>query len=165
MSSSEAKDNESAKGVKNQVPADLLNRVIARAIDFLIVLALFEVVPKIGFFTGIAYLLIADGLFRGRSVGKRLVGLHVIYTDVFDNVKDCGYRESVLRNSPFAAGIILYKIVDMIPLLGGILSFLIIVGVLVFESLVMVGSEKKMRLGDELAETLVVEDRHGRIDV
>ena len=43
--------------------AAILNRVIAKSIDFLIIAALLEIIPRAGYFIGLAYLLIGDGLF------------------------------------------------------------------------------------------------------
>ncbi len=138
----------------------LLNRIVAKSIDFFIVIALCEIIPKIGYFAGLAYLLTADGLFYGRSIGKRLMGLKVVYY-ITDSTTSCGYRESVYRNSLFAAGYLLAGLFGAVPLLGGILAFVIITAVLVFESLVMIGSEEGMRFGDEFAKTRVVEDKEG----
>jgi uncharacterized RDD family membrane protein YckC len=127
--------------------AKILNRIIARIIDFIIVGILLEAVPRLGFFTGLTYLLIADGLFEGRSVGKRLIKLRVVHNK--EN-QACGFRESIIRNFPFAVGYILMAL----PLLGFIFPILI-AG---FETLLMFGSERGMRLGDELAKTRVVEE-------
>ena len=128
--------------------ANSLNRVIAKAIDFLIVGALLEILPKVGYFAGIVYLLICDGLFEGRSIGKRLIGLEVV---VRDTRQACSFRESILRNFHFGIGLMLMKI----PLIG-ILIALIILG---FEGLLMIGDHKGIRLGDEIAKTQVVEER------
>jgi len=137
--------------------AKILNRVIAKTIDFIIIAALLETIPKVGYFAGLTYLLIGDGLFDGRSVGKRLIGLKVIYYN--DNiVMPCTFRESIIRNFPFAAGYILFGILSRIPLIGGIISLIIIVVTLLFESLVMIGSEKGTRFGDEIAKTQVIEE-------
>jgi hypothetical protein len=145
--------------------AGLLNRIIARTIDFIIVAALYEIIPKVGFFAGLTYLLIADGLFEGRSVGKKLIGLRVIIYSNTDKVTACGFKESILRNFPFAAGFILFGILNIMPLIGWIFSFLVAVAVTLFESLVLLGSEKGMRFGDELAKTHVVEEKQGGSDV
>jgi len=137
--------------------AKILNRVIAKTVDFIIIAALLETIPKVGYFAGLTYLLIGDGLFDGRSVGKRLIGLRVIYYNG-NIVMPCTFRESIIRNFPFAAGYILFGIVSRIPLIGGMISFIIIVVTLLFEGLVMMGSEKGMRFGDEIAKTQVVEE-------
>ncbi len=128
--------------------ANSLNRIIAKAIDFIIVGALFEIIPKVGYFGGIAYLLICDGLFEGRSIGKRLIGLKVV---VCETGQACSFRESILRNFPFAIGFLLMKI----PVIGFIVA-LIILG---FEGLLMIGDDKGIRIGDEIAKTQVVEEK------
>jgi len=143
-----------------------LNRLIAKIVDFIIVMALLEIVPGVGYFAGLAYLLLSDGLFRGRSVGKKLMGLRVgVSDDLSDRVSESGYRESVYRNFPFAAAYLLAGIVWNIPVLGVIISFILVAAVLVFESLVMLGSENGRRLGDEIAKTQVVIDKEGGINV
>jgi len=125
--------------------ADLLLRIIAKILDFIIIVAVTEVVPKAGFFAGLAYLLIGDGLFDGRSLGKKLIGLRVISADTN---KPCSFKDSILRNSTFAIGYLLYKI----PWFGWI--FIVIVSV--FEFIILLGSKERMRLGDEIAKTKVV---------
>lgn len=165
MNSSEELFERSYDMQEDLVKAKLLNRIIAKAIDFLIVVALLEIMPGIGFFAGLAYLLFADGLFRGRSIGKRLVGLKVVYYINDDKTADCGYKESALRNSPFAAAYVLSGVLIFIPLLGWVLSFAVIAAILIFEGLVMLGSEDDMRLGDEIAKTRVLVDKEGRFNV
>ncbi len=141
------------------------DRAIARAIDFIIVAALCGIIPKAGYLAGLVYLLIADGLFHGRSIGKKLAGLRVVRSDTAGAVTECGFKESVYRNSPFAAGYILYGILGAIPLLGWLFSLAVIAVILGFECLVMLGSDVGMRLGDEIAKTRVVEDKNGGLNV
>ena len=78
MSETEPLYEQTLKGNQDLTKAGFLNRVIARTIDFIIVVALYEIIPTIGFFAGMIYLLISDGLFQGRSIGKKLIGLKVI---------------------------------------------------------------------------------------
>ncbi len=150
---------------KDSIKVDLLNRIIAKTIDLIIVGALYEIIPKVGYFAGLTYLLIADGLFQGRSVGKRLIGLKVIILDSAGLNPVCGFRESIFRNFPLAAGYILFGILNAIPLIGWIFSFVVAAAILLFESLVILGSEEGMRLGDELARTRVIEDKQGGLNV
>jgi hypothetical protein len=145
--------------------AGLLNRIIAKTIDFIIVAALYEIIPRVGFFAGLTYLLIADGLFEGRSAGKKLIGLRVIIYSNTDKVTACSFKESILRNFPFAVGFIVFGILNLMPLIGWIFSFIAVVVVVLFECLILLGSEKGMRLGDELAKTHVVEEKQGGLDV
>ena len=125
--------------------AGLLLRAIAKTLDFIIIAAVGEVIPKAGFFAGLAYLLIGDGLFEGRSLGKKLIGLRVVSADTGES---CSFRDSILRNSIFGIGYLLY----LIPWLG----WIFIVIVIVFEFIVLLGSKDGMRLGDEIAKTKVV---------
>jgi uncharacterized RDD family membrane protein YckC len=60
------------------------------------------------------------------------------------------YRDSVVRNITFAFSLLLYKI----PLLGWVFVLL----VLALEFLLMMGNGEGLRLGDNLANTKVVEE-------
>lgn len=128
--------------------AGLLLRGVAKTIDFIIVAAAAEMIPRAGFFAGLAYLLISDGLFEGRSLGKQLIGLRVVST-VTD--KACSVRESILRNFMLCTGILLWKI----PLVGWVFMILI----LAFEFVMLLGSKEGMRFGDEIAKTTVIEKK------
>jgi len=165
METTESLYEQSAEERQDFIKADLLSRIIAKTIDFIIVVALYEIIPKVGFFAGFTYLLIADGLFEGRSAGKKLIGLRVIVRDRNNGTAACEYKESIYRNFPFAVGYILYGILKIIPLIGWIIGFVIVIGILLFESLVILGSEEGVRLGDELAKTRVVQDRQGGVNV
>ncbi len=127
--------------------AKILNRLIAKTVDFIIIGALLEMIPRVGFFAGLTYLLIGDGLFDGRSLGKKIIKLKVI---IHGSGHVCSFRESIIRNFPFAIGYILMKI----PLIGFIFPLVVVI----FEGLLILGNEKGMRLGDELAGTRVLED-------
>jgi uncharacterized RDD family membrane protein YckC len=139
--------SESHHEQKELAKAKILNRLIAKAIDFILVGILLEMIPKIGFFAGLVYLLISDGLFEGRSIGKRLIKLKTV---LYEKDQPCGFRESIIRNFPFAAGYILMAV----PIIGFIFPLLVIA----FEGLLVLGSEKGLRLGDELAKTQVIEE-------
>jgi len=140
------------------MPAGYLPRILARFIDFVIVAALISILPAIGYFAGLVYILIADGLFDGMSIGKKLMGLRVVVGSGGDT-KPCGYRESVFRNLPFAAGYLLMGFLMIVPLIGWLFSLLIWIVILGFETLVMIGSDDRKRLGDEIAKTQVVEQK------
>lgn len=125
--------------------AGLLLRVLARAIDLIVVLAVAQLIPHVGIATGLLYVLVSDGLFDGRSAGKKIVQLQVIGSAG----KRCTVRESVLRNAPLAiAGAIF-----LLPVFGWLFSL----GVLGFEMLLMIGNAEGKRLGDDLAGTWVVQ--------
>ncbi|ULA63804.1 MAG: RDD domain-containing protein [Nitrospira sp.] len=126
--------------------AHVLNRFIAKLIDVFIVVAADEVAPPVGFLSGLAYILIADGFAGGRSIGKRLVGLQTMRLDVREAA---GFRESIIRNLPFGAAQLLFAV----PYVGWIGS----VALLAFESVLIVGNEQGRRLGDEVARTQVLD--------
>jgi uncharacterized RDD family membrane protein YckC len=141
--------NESEKQSEKQefTKARILNRVIAKSIDFIIIAALLEAIPKIGYFAGLAYLLIGDGLFEGKSIGKRLLGLKVV---LYETGEACTFKASIIRNFIFAIGYFLM----VIPLIG----FIFPVIVLFLEGMLIIGSDRGLRFGDELVKTQVVEE-------
>jgi uncharacterized RDD family membrane protein YckC len=129
--------------------AGLLLRTVAKFLDFIIIFAAIEndFVPKAGFFAGLTYLLISDGFFHGRSLGKKLLGLRVVSSDT---QTPCTFRSSILRNSTFAFGLLFIKI----PWFGWIALAMIAA----LEFIMLLGSSKGMRIGDEFAKTIVVEN-------
>jgi uncharacterized RDD family membrane protein YckC len=126
--------------------AGLLLRTVAKILDFIIIAAAVEVIPKAGFFAGIAYLLIGDGFFDGRSLGKKLIGLRVVSADT--NIP-CTFRDSILRNSIFGIGFLFYKMLWF--------GWIFIVLISIFEFIILLGSRDEMRFGDEIAKTIVIE--------
>ena len=126
--------------------AHVLNRFIAKLIDLFIVVAAGEIAPPVGFLSGLAYILIADGFAGGKSIGKRLVGLQTLRVD---GRETAGFRESIIRNLPFGAAQIAYAV----PYVGWLVS----VAILAFEGLLIVGNEQGRRLGDEVARTQVLD--------
>ncbi len=153
-------------GKEELIRAASLNRVIARTIDIVIVMALLEIIPGVGYLSGIAYLLLADGLFKGRSIGKKLLGIRVVISgENSEAALESSFRESVFRNFPFAASYLLAGIFWNIPVVGESLSFIVVAAVLVLESLIMLGSENGKRFGDEVAKTQVVIDKQGGVNV
>ncbi len=126
------------------VKANTLNRCIARFIDILIALFLARLPGYIGFFSGLLYIGIADGVMKGRSVGKRIAGLRV-YSKKTGNRAD--FRLSILRNSTIGV----FYCLSLIPFVGWAAGLLGL-GV---ELLLIIGSPEGMRLGDEIALTVV----------
>jgi len=133
---------------EGQKRASLLLRVFAKILDFIIIAVMAELVPRAGFYAGLFYMLIGDSLFTGRSIGKYLMGIRTISKDGLP----CSVRDSIIRNSIFGIGLLLYRI----PLVGWI--FLVIIAT--FEFLILLGSKEGLRLGDELAKTEVIEEGH-----
>jgi uncharacterized RDD family membrane protein YckC len=126
--------------------AQVLNRFIAKLIDLFLVAAAMEVVAPVGFLAGLAYILVADGFAGGRSIGKRLIGLQTILPDTRESA---GFRESIIRNIPFAVA----QIVFAVPYVGWLVS----AAVVGFEAILIIGNEQGRRIGDELAGTQVLD--------
>ena len=127
--------------------AGLLLRIAAKVLDFILIAAVIEIIPRAGFFAGLAYLLLSDALFDGRSLGKRLVRLQVISSETR---QPCSFRDSILRNSTFGLGYLL----SLIPWIGWLFIAIVAAG----EFVLVLGSEEGRRLGDELAKTTVIEN-------
>jgi uncharacterized RDD family membrane protein YckC len=129
------------------VKANTLNRCIAKFIDILIALLLSRLPGYIGFCSGLLYIGIADGVMGGRSVGKKIAGLRVYSKKTG---KRADFRASILRNSTIGV----FYILSFIPFVGwaaGILG-------LGFELLLIIGNPEGMRLGDEIALTVVKDE-------
>jgi uncharacterized RDD family membrane protein YckC len=107
--------------------AEPVNRLLAYLID--------AVIATIGMILcilpGLAYFLLKDTLYDGRSVGKKMMGLQVINSQT---LTPCKMMESVIRN-----------VTLMIPIFG------LIDAVMVFVD------PDNLRFGDKWATTMVIE--------
>lgn len=130
--------------------AQVLNRFIAKLIDLFLAAAVAEIVSPVGFLVGLAYLLVADGFVGGRSVGKRLIGLQTVLPDTRE---PAGFRESIIRNIPFAAA----QLSFVVPYIGPYLGWLVSAVIVGFEAVLIIGNAQGRRLGDELAGTQVLD--------
>ncbi|MEQ1792495.1 MAG: RDD family protein [Nitrospiraceae bacterium] len=126
--------------------AQVLNRGIAKLIDIFIVAAADQMIVPVGFLGGLAYILIADGFAGGRSIGKRLIGLQTVLPD---RRESAGFRESIIRNLPFAVA----QLAFAVPYVGWIVS----VAIMALEGVLIIGNEQGRRLGDEIAGTQVLD--------
>lgn len=132
--------------------ADILNRVIAKFVDAILVIAVGKLLSPAGWLAGLAYVLIGDGFSGGRSIGKRIAGLHTVNVQTQDAA---GFKESIIRNLPLASAYLVFAV----PYIGWIVAS----AITAFETLLMIGNEEHLRLGDELAHTQVLQN--GRLDV
>jgi hypothetical protein len=126
--------------------AQMLNRGIARLIDLFIVAAAGQMLVPVGFLGGLAYILIADGFSGGRSIGKRLIGLQTVLPA---QREAAGFRESIIRNLPFAVAHVAFAV----PYVGWLIS----IAIIAFEAVLIVGNEQGRRFGDEVAGTQVLD--------
>lgn len=127
-----------------------LNRLIGKAIDLVIVLALASILYPAGPLAALLYILICDGLSGGRSLGKRVVRLYVI-NNTTKQVAD--FKDSIIRNSTIAVSVIFF----LIPLWGWFLWIIIGIPVLAIEVYLMRSLDNRARLGDTMADTKVLE--------
>ena len=137
-------------GVGIYPKAQVLNRFIAKLIDLFLAAAAAEVIVPVGFLVGLAYLLVADGFAGGRSIGKRLIGLQTVLPETRE---PAGFRESIIRNIPFAVA----QLTFAVPYIGPYLGWLVSAVVVGFEAVLIIGNEQGRRLGDELAGTQVLD--------
>ncbi len=136
----------------NELPkADMVHRGVGRLVDFIIALLLARLLPPgVGAVVAVSYILLADGVLGGQSPGKRLAGLKVVSRR---NRSDAEFRESIVRNLPFAVVTAFWYI----PILGFILFPLGGLFVLTFEFYMAWSDRLGLRIGDILAETQVVD--------
>jgi uncharacterized RDD family membrane protein YckC len=127
--------------------ADLTTRTVAGFIDLLIVMGLARLPDVIGFLAATGYILVRDGLYDRQSVGKKVIGLHVLPADGL--VSAVTFRESIIRNMPLAAAFLMFRI----PYAGWFLGPL----ALAVEGIAALGDERGMRIGDLLARTWTVQ--------
>jgi uncharacterized RDD family membrane protein YckC len=128
----------------------ILNRLVGKAIDLIIVIALASVIYPAGPLAAFLYILIGDGFQKGRSLGKRIVGLRVVNTITG---KPADFKDSIVRNSTVAVPVLFF----MIPVLGWALWIVIGIPILVIEVYLMTRLELHARLGDTMADTKVLE--------
>lgn len=135
----------------------LLDRLLAKFIDFLFVGAFFAFPTFIGPLAAITYILISDGLKGGQSIGKRIIGLRVISTG--GAPLPCDFKQSIMRNGVFGALILLYILIGWIPYAGKLIAFLAWAVVIGVEIILIYSDESGARFGDRFANTLVVSAR------
>lgn len=139
-------------GVGIYPKAQILNRFVAKFLDGLVAAAVGRLLYPVGWAAGLAYVLLADGFSGGRSIGKRLIGLQTVVPRTRDVA---GFKESIIRNLPLGLAYLVFPT----PYVG----WLGTAGLLAFESLLIIGNDRGLRLGDEMAHTQVLDA--GELDV
>jgi uncharacterized RDD family membrane protein YckC len=129
--------------------ADVALRGLARGVDFLVAFAMAHLGHELGAILAVAYLLLADGILHGQSLGKRIFGVRAMQ---IPHRAPASYRESMLRNADFA----LIALFFVVPL-GWILLLLVGVPVIAFESWMVWTDRLGIRIGDIFADTQVVD--------
>ena len=132
--------------------ADLLPRLLARIFDLMVCGALVALMHRAGAAAGALYLLFADGLFRGQSLGKRILGIKVLH---LPTLRGAGARQSAIRNFPLAVlGLLAMGPVEHWKLLAAFS-----LAVLGYESLRALFDPLGLRIGDALAHTQVIDGK------
>ncbi|MEE2670172.1 MAG: RDD family protein [Bdellovibrionota bacterium] len=134
------------------------SRLIAKAVDLLIVLILAMLFYPFGLLLSLFYISLSDSLYGGQSVGKRLMGFSVIS---LEDGQPCSVKQSIIRNLPIIAPLAC----AIIPPWGIIISTLLIIPSLLFETYLLFKLDSGHRLGDVMADTTVVGNDPNRVDI
>jgi uncharacterized RDD family membrane protein YckC len=129
--------------------ADLTLRGLSRLADLTIAFALGSTSPQIGPVLAAFYLLVADGLMQGQSIGKKVFGVRTV---VVPSRAPAGYHESMLRNAPFALVAVFWSVPILWPVL-----FVAGVPIVGFEAYMIWSDRLGIRIGDIFADTQVVD--------
>jgi len=137
--------------------ADLTLRGLARLVDLGLAFAIANAARQAGPPLAALYLLVADGLMHGQSVGKRIFGVRTMILPPRGGTRGgpAGYRESVLRNAPFALLGLFYGL----TLIGWLLLFVVGLPVVAFEAYMVLTDRFGIRIGDIFADTQVVDGK------
>ena len=140
--------------------ADPVKRVIAFIID-VVASMIVGFIPLIGGIIGALYMLLRDALpieaLEYQSIGKKLLKLSVV--NIKEPTSMIDYVASAKRNWMFALGPIMLFFL-FIPIIGWIIDILIGIAVsvlVIIEIIKIFSDEKGVRLGDRMADTMVVE--------
>lgn len=143
----------SARAEGSRYPkAELLPRLLARLTDLAVAAFLPLAADKAGWILGVLFLLFADGILKGQSPGKKAMGLKVVR---LPGGEDIDYRESALRNFPFA----LVLLAPLVPAVGQFVFWVAGPTVLLFEGWRVFSDKLGLRAGDLVASTQVVDTK------
>lgn len=140
--------------------ADPVKRIIALVIDA-VASMIVGLIPFVGGIIGALYMLLRDALpieaLEYKSIGKKLLKLSVV--NIEDPTSKIDYTTSAKRNWMFALGPMMMFFL-FIPILGWIIDILIGIAVFILaiiEIIKIFSDEKGVRLGDNMAGTMVIE--------
>jgi len=140
--------------------ADPVKRIIAFVIDA-VASMIVGLIPFVGGIIGALYMLLRDALpieaLEYKSIGKKLLKLSVV--NIGDPTSKIDYTASAKRNWMFALGPMMMFFL-FIPILGWIIDILIGIAVfilVIIEIIKIFSDEKGVRLGDNMAGTIVIE--------
>jgi uncharacterized RDD family membrane protein YckC len=128
-----------------------LLRGMARLADVGVAYALAVAAGRAGLVVALLYLLLADGIFHGQSVGKRIFGVKAVFLPMRT---DARFRDSTLRNAPLALIVLMRMMPEPLGLRAGLAGLLVIGAV---EAWMAVRDPLGRRFGDVWAQTQVVD--------
>lgn len=133
--------------------AALWMRLGARIVDVSVAWGLYVMCGAAGSVVALLFLLLADGMLQGQSVGKRIFGVKVMHLPTRSAAR---HRDSTLRNAPLALIVLLGMMPEPLGAVAGLAGFCVIGGV---EALRVVRDPLGWRLGDTWAQTQVVDGK------
>lgn len=129
-------------------------RCLAKTVDLCLLFLLSSLLPHpVGVLFGLIYVLIHDGIPRGKSLGKRIFHLQVVDDESWES--PCTLRQSAIRNAPFGVA----TFFGVIPLWGWLIAIILGLPLILIEIYLMATQEKGLRLGDVMADTKVIVTR------
>jgi uncharacterized RDD family membrane protein YckC len=131
----------------------LVSRFSAKAIDLIIVTALFLLGrtfwAPLGMLVGGAYCALQDGMGVGQSIGKRIIGLCVVDAGMSF---PCSFKGSFMRNLPFLVAVIFSSSPFLwVFLVVGSVPFILL------EAYLVISLPSGVRVGDILGNTRVMD--------
>ncbi len=133
--------------------ASLWMRLGARIVDVAVAWGLSVVCGAAGGVVALLFLLLADGMLQGQSVGKRIFGVKVMHLPTRSAAR---HRDSTLRNAPLALIVLLGMMPPPLGAVACVAGLVVIGGV---EALRVVRDPLGWRLGDTWAQTQVVDGK------
>jgi len=130
-----------------------LLRGMARLADVGVAWGLALAAGRAGLVVALLYILLADGIFHGQSVGKRIFGVKAVFLPMRT---DARFRDSTLRNAPLALVILLRMMPEPLGLRASLAGLVAIVGLEIWKAL---RDPLGRRLGDVWAQTQVVDGK------
>lgn len=133
--------------------ASLLLRLGARLVDVAVAWGLWVVCGAAGSVVALLFLLLADGMLQGQSVGKRIFGVKVMHLPTRSAAR---HRDSALRNAPLALIVLLGMMPEGLGWVAGSAGLLVIGGL---EGWRVLKDPLGWRLGDMWGQTQVVDGK------
>src|SRR5262249_33100262 len=128
-------------------------RVLARITDLGLAYGLSLAAGRAGLVVALLYLLLADGMFRGQSVGKRIFGVKAVS---LPTRTDARFGDSTLRNARLALVVLLRMMPEPLGLRAALAGLVVIGSVEAWKAW---RDPLGRRLGDVWAQTQVVDGK------